>query len=412
MSERTWLLSGQPQSAEAVPAYVQPPKAVDAPTFRGETPEVDVEETSNTEPPKPSQPPSDFFDQVPGYGTVGMEPTIQQPSIDKAPSQPPRRHGSIPPPPRLTEAEARRALEDEVSMHCCWSGKPAREMIFSKFLASSAFHYVLETFTEKRSVEWKIEPYYGQPIDDRQSGPTPLAWQIPVKPDGLFKTSTRSIEVPHTASIKQCYYCASFGQVRCYKCKGRGKLRCSQCRGQGYRVVKDKHGNKHRETCTRCFGSGRKRCPVCFGHGQTSCPVCHSRGQLKAYLQLNVSWSNHASDHVVEGSSGPGASIRAGEGTLLYTEEAELVAPVNDFPEDQVNTGSHGLIARHNKAWPTERILRQRHRIRSVPVHEVSYVYHDVQHTFWVYGLDHQVCSEMARTCLQPKLIHVIGVLP
>lgn len=38
-----------------------------------------------------------------------------------------------------------------------------------------------------------------------------------------------------------------------------------------------------------------------------------------------------------------------------------------------------------------EKILRQRHSIRSIPVHEVSYMYRDQQKCFWVYGLDHQV---------------------
>eukprot|EP00045_Choanoeca_perplexa_P004343 m.37589 g.37589 ORF g.37589 m.37589 type:complete len:409 (-) comp12520_c0_seq3:88-1314(-) len=401
MSERQWLLGGQNEAPQAAPAYVQPPKAVDVATFRGETPEVDVEEASALEPPTPSLPPADFFDQVPGYGVVGMQPCIQHPVIDKAKSQAPKRHGSIPPPPRLSETEARLALANQVSQHCCWGSKPVQEMMFSRFTASSAFHYVLETFTEKRSVEWKVEAYYGEPINDRQKGPAPLAWQIQVTPDSLFKTSTKSLEVPHTACVKQCYYCNSFGQVRCYKCKGRGKLRCAQCKGQGHRVVKDKHGNNHRETCTRCFGSGRKRCSVCFGHGQIACPVCLSRGQLKTYLQLNISWSNHSSDHVVERSSGPGGDIRAGEGTLLYTEEADLVAPVNEFPEDQVNTGSHGLTARHAKAWPEEKILKQRHSIRSIPVHEVSYMYRDQQKRFWVYGLDHQVhCPDYpARHC-------------
>ena len=102
-----------------MPAYVQPPKAVDVATFRGEIPEVDVDETSTMEPPTPSVPPSDFFDQVPGYGVVGMQrthangahtcvsrvgspcvvvaATIQLPVIDKAASQTPKRHASIPP---------------------------------------------------------------------------------------------------------------------------------------------------------------------------------------------------------------------------------------------------------------------------------------------------------------------------
>ena len=39
-----------------------------------------------------------------------------------------------------------------------------------------------------------------------------------------------------------------------------------------------------------------------------------------------------------------------------------------------------------------ERILRQRHSIRAIPVHEVAYLYKDQTKRLWVYGLDHQVC--------------------
>ena len=65
--------------------------------------------------------------------------------------------------------------------------------------------------------------------------------------------------------------------------------------------------------------------------------------------------------------------------------------PVSRFPEDEVNTASHGLISRHAHEWPQERILRQRHEVRVVPVSQANYVWKDSLQAFWVYGLDGKV---------------------
>ena len=43
----------------------------------------------------------------------------------------------------------------------------------------------------------------------------------------------RYLEVPHTASVKKCYHCAAYGQIRCPLCCGRGRCNCGECKGTG-----------------------------------------------------------------------------------------------------------------------------------------------------------------------------------
>lgn len=42
-----------------------------------------------------------------------------------------------------------------------------------------------------------------------------------------------------------------------------------------------------------------------------------------------------------------------------------------------------------------ERILRQRHSIRSIPVYEVNFMHRDSLSRFFVYGLDHKVGAHL-----------------
>eukprot|EP00051_Salpingoeca_urceolata_P028356 m.486417 g.486417 ORF g.486417 m.486417 type:complete len:444 (+) comp24399_c0_seq1:578-1909(+) len=374
-------------STYAAPA-LQP---VEKPTFKGEVPEVDMDESARTTAPEPSAPPLDIFTKFQGYEHVSLAPTPFAPppvavSAATASSRPP-----MPPVQALSQEVTRKALLEEVGQHCCWGRAPAEDSVFSEIKASHAFHYQLETFTERRVTELAFEPYYGQPIDGPDNGTAPGPWDIVATPHVNYKPSSQTFQVPHTAVVKPCYHCIGLCQVRCHVCCGRGRLRCSQCRGQGFKHVKDKQGHSHRETCSRCFGMGRRRCSTCIGHGQVNCPVCSARGQLKTYIKLTVTWYNHVNDHMVEKTELPDQLALDASGTLLYEEEGSRLHPVSNFPEDSVNTGSHGLISRHSQAWSDERILCQRHRIRSIPVYEAHMMHRDKRHRFWVYGLDQKV---------------------
>ena len=73
---------------------------------------------------------------------------------------------TIPTVKAVSNDEARAALLDLVGQNFCWGKGPAKQMEFTSIRPSFAFHYTLQSFTEKRSVMWAIDPYRdGEPID-------------------------------------------------------------------------------------------------------------------------------------------------------------------------------------------------------------------------------------------------------
>ncbi|KAK2168306.1 hypothetical protein LSH36_18g06023 [Paralvinella palmiformis] len=105
--------------------------------------------------------------------------------------------------PVLNEESAREALLDEVSHHCCYGKTAAQELEIVGLVPNVAFHYILESFTESRVTNWAVEPYQGHPIDGPHNGPAPTPWEVQVIPQQNFKDSTASVEVPHTATVKE-----------------------------------------------------------------------------------------------------------------------------------------------------------------------------------------------------------------
>eukprot|EP00039_Didymoeca_costata_P014138 m.225263 g.225263 ORF g.225263 m.225263 type:complete len:411 (+) comp15955_c1_seq5:470-1702(+) len=360
---------------------------VETPTFCGEVPDEDVEETETEETQNlTATPPVDWITPIKGYESMSYHATIvPSPPFSREPPQP-TSNAQSPQTTPITHEQARTALLEEVAQHCCWGKGPAQNLGFGQILPSHAFHYTLQTFTEARFGSWVYQPYNGEPIDGLDQGPAPPAWEIPVTPPENFKNDQKITRIPHTSSVKKCFHCIGYEQVRCHGCKGRGKLKCKQCKGTGR--MKDK--DNLFATCNACYGSGRRRCGRCEGHGEIGCPVCAASGQLHLSLQLSVRWTVHTGEHVVEKTSLPKGLVTEGQGSRIHFEESLLVPPIHDFPEESVSVGSHGLVQRHQQQWTSERILRQRHSVRCIPVSEVNYYYKSEQYTYWVYGLDHK----------------------
>ena len=402
MDDHTPLLSSMAAGATGTSEARSGPKrydagvvregAVESATFKGIVPDEDVDESRKAKLPVVSRPPASFFDDLPHYESLS---TSERPAplLDECPRVMPEASSGrqVPPPQKLTQHAARNALLDEVGRHRCWGKGPANQIVLTSIVASSAFHYKLESFTEHRYVSWAYEPYHGGSVDGPKQGVPPEPWCVPAEPPVLFRTSEQILEVPHTSNIKACHHCAGQQKVRCHLCCGRGKLRCRECRGAGHTMRKDKDGNRLRETCRRCYGTGRRRCPECVGHGQYACSECAGSGKLRTFVRLFVRWRNNSDDHVAESRTGPGGAVARAEGTLLFEEEHVLVPPIATFPDDRVTTGSFGLISRHLQQWREGRILRQRQSIRSIPVHDCQGIYRDQHMRYWVYGLDQQV---------------------
>lgn len=302
---------------------------------------------------------------------------------------PPQR-GPIRSLPVMTEEQAREALQQFVGQHCCYGKGAVQNMIVRDLKSSSAFHYTLETFTEARSTAWAYEPYIGQLIDGPHNGPAPGPWDIHVQPQMKFQNSVKELEVPHTASVKPCHVCAGVCRVRCEHCHGNGRTICSTCTGSGHERYF--HEGQHRQRkCTRCHGDGRLRCYRCQGHGQVSCRVCNAKGQLKCYIKLTAKWAVHMDDHIVERTALPDNLIRSVSGQTAFEEESPMVWAVSHFPDQAINQASRQLVDRHRQAYPQERILLQRHRVRIVPVTEVISHYKRKDFNFFVFGFENIV---------------------
>ncbi|EGD81226.1 hypothetical protein PTSG_11263 [Salpingoeca rosetta] len=124
----------------------------------------------------------------------------------------------------------------------------------------------------------------------------------------------------------------------------------------------------------------------------TPCPVCRCAGQLKVSLRLSVTRSVISSDHVADRAI-PGHHIDAAAGQIVFDEHAQQVNAVSRFPSSDINDTSRLLISKHrvDAAAAQARILRQRHTISAIPVHEIRYLYRGKERTFWIFGHDHRV---------------------
>ncbi|XP_060604366.1 protein SSUH2 homolog isoform X2 [Ruditapes philippinarum] len=383
---------GGPPQGQGYPAGGQPPVGPDAvqPQWQGEMPDQDVDDNPNAAAAQPSAPPLEKMDEVQGYHNIGFDGSmLPPPSYDEATREPPQR-SEIAGLPKIDENEARQALLEFVAENCCYGKGAAESLQFKDLVHSSAFHYTLETFGEGRSTSWAFVPYSGQPIDGPHNGPAPGPWNIEAKPPNLFQNQKTEIEVPHTASVKPCHNCMAMGRIRCHRCFGRGRVRCSSCAGRGHKTVY-RNGEHEHERCHWCHGDGRRRCMTCHGFGMITCVCCQGHCQLKCYIKLTILWTNHLQDHIVERTALPDHLIRNVQGQVAFQEQQLRVWAINHFPDAEINTASQRLVAQHATAFPTERILMQRHQVRIIPVTQAYYKWKGQDLDYFVYGFDKKV---------------------
>ncbi|XP_071476031.1 protein SSUH2 homolog [Diadema antillarum] len=385
-------LPGGADQGSATPSSKPAPTKYDG----DDIPDTDVSGDSDDEEaePKKKELALDTMDKVEGYDM----------GLDFLPPPPPTYEEATRPPvpelgdelPRITDAEARESLLSFVAEQCCWGKKAAEELNITTIEHSTAFHYTLETFTEKRSTKWVHEPYVGQPIDGPYNGPAPLPWSIPVNIPALFQNNVHRLEVPHTASVKPCHNCRACGYVRCPRCYGRGRIRCRRCSGRGMRNVRRYNSSTQshyytREICYSCGGDGRKTCFRCSGYGRITCRVCDGNTQLKFYIRLTVEWVNHQEEGIVERTNLPDILIRNVSGQTVFQEEHPKVWPISHFPDRAINDTSAQIVKRHEQAYRNELLHRQRHNVRVIPVAEAKCQYNDKSFVFFVYGFERQV---------------------
>uniref|UniRef100_A0AAY4B3E7 SSUH2 protein n=1 Tax=Denticeps clupeoides TaxID=299321 RepID=A0AAY4B3E7_9TELE len=337
-------------------------------------------------PSNPAAPPvSGNFPGYEGFLGGGEGGFIPSPPL-VLPTPPP---GTAPPEWNLTcvcEEEARQAFLQYVSEHCCYGSGPAENGVITSREPFNTFRYSLQTFTESRKLEPKIEPYQGQPLD-AGSQPVPPPWAIWVQAPPNFTELEKDVPVPFTSSIKDCVTCKKTGKCKCSACSGKGNQPCSDCRSTG---------SKAGVQCDKCNGSGRKCCSSCSGKGFKVCATCKGEKRLLEYLSLKVKWINDQEEFVTEKWSGlTKVKLRDVTGKKLFEDTQCLVYPVQNFPDVELCQASQKMVTEHqNKHSQTERILQQKQTIELIPVTKVTYQWEQKSYVFFVYGMESKVATD------------------
>uniref|UniRef100_A0A8C2BRG4 Uncharacterized protein n=1 Tax=Cyprinus carpio TaxID=7962 RepID=A0A8C2BRG4_CYPCA len=295
-------------------------------------------------------PPADMMPVVPGYESLGpyvIPPSDFGPTQPQAPSRAPERRFDI---PAITEELAQEAFIKYASSKCCYSSKPAKEMVFTDLQSLNTYRYRLETFTESRTTEWDSEPYNGE------------------KPSG-------------------CHSCLNLGRSACRRCVNSGRTQCAYCGGMG------RTGSNR---CSPCHGSGMTRCHSCGGVGSITCTTCKGQGKLLCFIKLKITWKNNVYVAVIDKGSGfPVELLDRISGEKLLTDMAPMVYPVVSFPDSSVNAESESAVREHQAQFATTcRILQQRQTIELIPITRVHYVWNEKTHIYFVYGTEHKVYTK------------------
>lgn len=298
--------------------------------------------------------------------------------------------------PFLTEEEAKEALAQHVSEHCCYGKRPIKHLKFTSLVSAVSYRYILDTFTETRSTMQASVPYCGEQII--RNGPSPGPWQIEVPKPILFVDMTSHFEVPNTASVKPCHKCRASGYVMCTSCFGRGSETCSLCHGSGHRSDADGEC----KTCFSCHGRGRKRCFRCSSTGRVACKQCDTYGKLKCYVQLTVLHKTFQDDFIKDTLSDniPDETIRKCRSKVTFTEENLRLRPINHHSDQTVNKASYDLIMLHDSKYSRAKILTQRHSVNEIPITHCKYEWKKNSSEFSVYGLENKVFApDYPRKC-------------
>ena len=78
-------------------------------------------------------------------------------------------------------------------------------------------------------------------------------------------------------------------------------------------------------------------------------------------------------------------------GQVAFEEEQDRVWPVIPVNDEPIKMASAQLVSSHASKFPEEKILRQRHQVRVVPVTKVNYEWKGRPRSFFVYGYEKKV---------------------
>lgn len=309
----------------------------------------------------------------------------------------------------LTEGRAREILERWVRTTRMRRRGLATRLKIVSLTSPGAHRVTFQSSTETRSVVPAHVPYVGGVVDGPENGEVPGAWSIAVERPPPFIDHDARYEMPHSASVAQCFGCAGRTEVSCSACRGDGRVTCSGCSGMGSNTqtrsttTTDSEGQTtttsetYSETCMFCSGSGRVTCSGCAGRGCVTCPTCAGAGRLRHYQRLDVAWLNVVSVDVLEGTEIPDELVRVAEGRVVLLEEDPRVERTAGLPDAgafrgararvsaAIDASANRLIDKHQFPDKTK-VLRQRLTVHAVPLHRIEYEWAKGTRCFFVYG--------------------------
>ncbi|TRY63965.1 hypothetical protein TCAL_13601 [Tigriopus californicus] len=351
--------------------------------------------------------PFDGIEPVRGYELVSFDamnvppPVIQ---VDEIPSEVDGQHAIsiVENDARITEELAQIALLAHLKQHCCYGQAAAKHMKVKRLDYIPAYHYELQTFTEKRETAWTFSAIKPNVYEEQSSlGFPPLPWDIDAVPSQPFKDEVRLIPIPNTSAIKACHRCRGTGGVTCRDCAGKGWYRCIHCHGDGW--IADSGG--HRERCFYCHhskqGHGHQDCGKCNTKGKVNCATCEGQGQIRCFIQLSITWKVHTAEHIVDHLSLPQDLIRDVSGQVAFEEESAVLKPIRSSSNEDISKASSLIVTNHwNSLAVDQKVIKQRHQIRIVPLTKVVYEWKQREHHFVVYGYENQVfLKEYPQNC-------------
>jgi len=305
--------------------------------------------------------------------------------------------------PKMTEDQAKKHLQEYVAKKTCYGNAPALECSITKINTYASFDTEALSFIEARNIKEDSVPYDNTFVDGPQNGYVPGMWDIMATIPPAFTQSTLEIRVPHTENVLKCQPCGGGGRSECKSCNGRREVNCTQCGGSGSRQASQQDGGG-RIPCNACNSTGKTRCGPCNATGQVECQHCKGRGQMRHFQKLTVQFKNLRKVGVVattaEGQSlGPEQARAVPEQKLAASSGQEVLGwedmMINTnllpttFPPDTTQMVRNFFQEQNNEIIQTQsRLLRQRIKMKCIPVFEVGYTWKEKPWTFYCYGFE------------------------
>lgn len=260
----------------------------------------------------------------------------------------------------LSEDQVKEALEESLRPACLPSilrsksqllpGSPS-VLDLNAISTESIFKYELESLIETRVVSKKVEVYDGKPIDGKENGSVPDAWDAPVTSPGSFMEGEITYLIPHSEEVHMCASCEGEGKVYCPKCRGYGRRKSKKSKKDAYytRGIGGPQGPPPEKPCYPCRMSGRIKCKDCTGVGA-----------FKSSLLMTVAW-RRVRDCAFSGNSvdSLGGQLKHAKGVVIKSEWGQRVAPLYDYPIKEICSASLTLQRRHLQSFESSRIVEQ-----------------------------------------------------